>query len=140
DEIDELARTFGSAIVADNSRERGRRGRRLLGREHQAESLQQQETESVVCSAGEAFDEGRKMGLDDAQLDRGGEYGQQPAADGGPPHMPILRLAGCNVVLAGVAGAVHNLPRQQIEILPQQGRYVLVTDIAFDQPDQRSLY
>ena len=65
---------------------------------------------------------------------------QQAAADCGPPHQPVFRLAVGDVVLAGVAGAVDDLARQQVQVLAQQRRNLLVGDVAFNQPDQQRLH
>ena len=67
------------------------------------------------------------------------KHGQQPAADRGAPHQPVFRLAVGDVMLAGVAGAVDDLARQQVQVLAQQRRDMLVGDVALNQPDQQRL-
>jgi hypothetical protein len=74
-----------------------------------------------------------KMLLHDAHLDGSGQHGQQPPAEGGQPHLPVLLAAVGDVVFAAAAGALHRLARQQIQILLEQGRNALIFETPFDE-------
>jgi hypothetical protein len=117
---DQVGQAVRPGPIADGAGQRRRGHRRLLGRQREAEELDEEEAAGVQQRREHAVDERREVAPLDEELADRGAGGEHAAAGRRRHHLPVLAPRGGDVVLAGLAGALDDLAGHQPQVVAHE--------------------